>query len=337
MNWNSGFSAIYELHKVDPISWMDVGQYNLIGGSVSKSPTGLMESADITMTETPGECWLRVYLKAKQGADGERVALFTGLASAPQKTLDGNKVTHRVQCYSTLKPVDDMLTPRGYFVAAGVNGAQAAAELLQAGPAPVIYRSPSPTLKEAIVSEDKDTYLAIAQKIVDAIGWRIRIDGTGAISIEPKPTREAARFDVYENDSIEVNITDTNDWFSAPNCIRVVNGKDCIEVRDQDPSGDLSTFARQRNRGGTGEIWKQESASSLGEDETLQMYAERRLKELQSPARKISYSRRYRPEVTVGDKVRLHLPGYGIDDVFTVSSQKIELGYNARVTEEVSQ
>ena len=210
-------------------------------------------------------------------------------------------------------------------------------ELLKAGPAPVTYKSPSPTLQEAIVSEDKDTYLAIAQKIVDAIGWRIRIDGTGAISIEPKPAREAARFDVYENDSIEVNITDTNDWFSAPNCIRVVNGKDCIEVRDQDPSGDLSTFARQRNRGGTGEIWKQESASSLGEDETLQMYAERRLKELQSPARKISYSRRYRPEVTVGDKVRLHLPGYDIDDVFAISSQKIELGYNARVTEEVSQ
>ena len=146
-----------------------------------------------------------------------------------------------------------------------------------------------------------------------------------------------AAFDVYENDSIEVNITDTNDWFSAPNCIRVVNGKDCIEVRDDSLTSNLSTRSRRANRGGTGEIWKQESASSLGEDETLQMYAERRLKELQSPARKISYSRRYRPEVTVGDKVRLHLPGYDIDDVFTVTSQKITLGYNARVTEEVSQ
>lgn len=336
MNWNSGFSAIYELHRVDPVSWQDAGAFDLTAGNISRSPTGLMESADITMTQTPGECWLRVYLKARQGESGAREALFTGLASAPQRTLDGNKVTYKTECYSVLKPVEDMLTPRGFFIAAGAPGAQAAAELLRMGPAPVAYDTPSPALKEPIVSEDKDTYLAIAQKIVDAIGWRIRISGRGEIEIIPKANEEAARFDERENDSIEVNITDTNNWYSAPNCIRVVNGSDCIELKDDDASGDLSTASRRANRGGTGEIWVQESASSLGEDETLRMYAERRLKELQSPARKISYARRFRPDVTVGDKVRLHLPGHGIDDVFTITSQKITLGYNARVSEEVS-
>jgi hypothetical protein len=34
--------------------------------------------------------------------------------------------------------------------------------------------------------------------------------------------------------------------------------------------------------------------------------------------------------------VRLHLPGHGIDGVFTVSSQKITLGYAASVSEEVT-
>ena len=336
MNWNNGFSAIYELHRVDPVSWQDAGQYDFIAGNISKSPTGLMESADITMTESPGECWLRVYLKARQGESGAMEPLFTGLASAPQRTLDGNKVTHKVACYSVLKPIEDMLTPRGFFIAAGVPGAQAAAELLQMGPAPVTYDTPSPALTEAIVSEDKDTYLAIAQKIIDAIGWRIRINGRGEISIEPKPTEEAARFDEHENDSIEVSIPDTNDWYSAPNGIRVVSGQECVELRDDDATSELSTVSRAELRGGTGEIWKQESVSSLGDDETLQMYAERKLRELQSPARKISYARRFRPDVTVGDKVRLHLPGHGIDDVFTVTSQKTTLGYNARVTEEVS-
>jgi hypothetical protein len=38
----------------------------------------------------------------------------------------------------------------------------------------------------------------------------------------------------------------------------------------------------------------------------------------------------------VGDKVRLHLPGHGIDDVFTVSSQKVQLGYGAKVSEGVT-
>ena len=336
MNWNTGFTSIYELKRVDPVSWHDAGSFELLTGDINRSGSGLMQSAGITMTENPGECWLRVYLKARQGEMGARVALFTGLASAPSRTLNGNSETYKVDCYSVLKPVDDILTPRGFFIAAGVPGAEAAAELLSVGPAPVTYDSMSPVLKEPIVSEDKDSYLSIAQKIIEAIGWRLMIDGDGSVSITRKPTEEAVRFDEHDNDSIEVAITDTNDWFSTPNCIRVISGEDCVELRDNDPDDELSTVSRQANRGGNGEIWAQESANSLGEEETLQMYAERRLKELQSPARKISYSRRFHPDATVGDKVRLHLPGHGIDDVFTITSQKIALGYGARTSEEVS-
>ncbi len=336
MNWNTGFTSIYELRRVDPVSWQDAGSYDLTAGNISRSNSGLMESADFTMTESPGECWLRVYLKARQGETGDRVALFTGLASSPTRTLNGNAVTYKVDCFSVLKPVDDILTPRGFFIAAGVPGAQAAAELLQVGPAPVTYNSMSPALTEPIVSEDKDSYLTIAQKVLEVIGWRLRIDGRGTIEIIPKATIESVRFDEHENDSIEVNITDTNDWFSTPNCIRVISGDECVEIRDTNVDDKLSVNSRRANRGGSGEIWVQESANSLGENETLQAYAERRLKELQSPARRVSYSRRYHPDVTVSDKVRLHLPGHGIDDVFTIISQKIALGYNAKVDEEVS-
>lgn len=336
MNWNHGFSALYELYRVNPVSWNDAGSFDIVAGSISKSEGGLIESADLTMTESPGECWLRVYLKARQGESGERVALFTGLASAPQRTLNGNHVTYKAACYSVLKPVEDILTPRGFFVAAGSSGAQAAAELLSIGPAPVSYETPSPALTEPIISEDRDTYLSMAQKILDAIGWRIRISGRGEVEILPKAESESAQFDESENDSIEVAITDTNDWYSAPNCLRVVSGEDCVEVRDDDPTSALSTTSRGLARGGSGEIWAQESVSTLGENETLQAFAERRLKELQGPARKVGYSRRYRPEVTIGDKVRLHLPGHGIDGLFTVTSQRITLGYGARVAEEVS-
>ena len=336
MNWNTGYTAMYSLQRVDPISWQDVGPYDLISGGISKSTSKLVESADFTMSETPGECWLRCYLRAKQGEDGARVALFTGLASAPQRSLAGNNVTYKVECYSVLKPIDDILVPRGFFIASGAQGERVAAELLQHGPAPVTYDTPSPTLTEPIIAEDSDTYLSIALKILDVIGWRIRISGRGEIDIIPKPDEESARFDEHENDCIEVNITDTNNWFSAPNCIRAAMKDSYVEVKDTDPASDLSTVSRQANRGGSGEIWTQMSVSSLGEGDTLRMYAERKLKELQSPARKISYTRRFHPDVTVSDKVRLHLPGHGIDDVFTVTSQRITLGYSARVAEEVN-
>jgi len=336
MDWNKGFSALYELRKVDPVSWEDAGSFDLTAGTISRSAGGLIESADLTMTQSPGECWLRVYLKAKQAETGARVALFTGLSSAPTRNLNGNSVTFKVACYSVLKPVEDTLTPRGFFVAAGVQGAQAAADLLSIGPAPVTYAQASPALTESIVSEDKDTYLTMAQKILDAIGWRIRISGRGEVEIIPKAAEESARFDEHENDCIEVSITDTNDWYSAPNCLRVTSGTDAVEVRDDDPESTLSTASRKVARGGSGEIWAQESVSTLGENESLQGYAERRLKELQGPARKVGYSRRFRPDVTIGDKVRLHLPGHGIEGVYTVTSQRVTLGYGARVSEEVS-
>ena len=315
---------------------MDTGSLLLIGGSISRSGTGLMESADLTLPESTGECFLRVYLKARQGEDGERVPLFTGLASAPQRTLNGKNVRYKTACYSVLKPVDDILVPRGYFVAAGTKGADAAAELLGNGPAPIVYDDTSPALTETIVAEDKDSCLSVAQKVLDAIGWRIRIDGSGTVQIVPKAEEVSAQFDDQENDSIEVSLTDTYDWYAAPNCLRVTSGKECTEVRDDDPDSPLSTVSRQAMRGGTGEIWSTESVSALGDSDTLQSYAERRLKELQGPARTICYNRRFRPDVTIGDKVRLHLPGHGIDDVFTVTSQKIQLGYGAKVSEEVT-
>ena len=336
MNWNTGFTALYEVQRVNPISWRDVGSLDLISGNISRSKGGLIESADLTMTESPGECWVRVYLKAKQGSSGARVALFTGLASAPQRSLNGNNITHKVECYSVLKPIDDVLLPRGYFAQAGAPAAQAAAELLSIGPAPVRYDQMSPSLGTSIVAEDKDSYLSLAQKIVNAIGWSISITGNGEIEITEKPDRVSATFDEHENDCIEVSITDKNDWYSVPNCLRVTFGSDCVVVRDTNISSNLSIPSRQSMRGGTGEIWKQESLSSLADNDTLQGYAERRLKELQAPARKISYSRRFHPDVGIGDKIRLHLPGRGIDDVFVVDSQKITLGYNAKVSEEVS-
>ena len=65
MDWRGGFSAQYELKRVDPVSFNDMGSLDFISGTIDKTDTGLMESADLQMTENPGECWVRVYLKAR--------------------------------------------------------------------------------------------------------------------------------------------------------------------------------------------------------------------------------------------------------------------------------
>lgn len=335
MNWNNGFSALYEIKTVDPVSWMDSGSLDLTDGTVSKSDSALIESAHLNMTERVRECWVRVYLKARQTGTSARVPVFTGLAVAPERDLDGRRESYPTECYSVLKPAADTLTPRGYYVPAGVIGSELAAKLLGVGPAPVEYDDGSPALLEPIVTEDSDTNLSVASKVLDAVGWRIRIEGDGRIRLCPEAREPTARYDAFDADAIEPKIIDADDWFDCPNCIRVVSGDKCVEIRDDDPDSPLSTVSRQKNRGGSGEIWVQESASTIGSDESLAGYALRKLKEAQAHAREIKYSRRYNQDLTIGDIVTLHYPGQGIDGDFRITSQTITLGYAARTEERV--
>ena len=54
MDWRGGFSALYELKKVDPMSFNDMGSFDFVSGTIDKTDSGLMESADLAMTENPG-------------------------------------------------------------------------------------------------------------------------------------------------------------------------------------------------------------------------------------------------------------------------------------------
>lgn len=335
MDWRGGFSAQYELKRVDPVSFNDMGSLDFISGTIDKTDTGLMESADLQMTENPGECWVRVYLKARQEQSGARVPLFTGLASAPERTLDGVRITYEVECYSVLKPIEDILVARGYYAPAGADAAGLVADLLSVGPAPVVVDGDGPSLEEAIVAEDDQSVMDVVWMILNAIGWRLRIEGNGTIHVCAPSTEPVAIFDTEDNDVVEVSMTDSQDWFSVPNCIRVTSGDRYVEIIDDDPESAVSTVARQATRGGNGQVWMNDSASSIGSNESLGEYAMRILKANQSPARTIKYSRRFLPDVVVTDMVGLHLPGVGIDGRFRITSQTIELGYGCRTSEEV--
>ena len=334
MDWNKGYSALYEVMTVDPVSWADTGSLRITGGHISRSGAGLIESGELEMTEDPGECLIRIYLKARQGNDGAREAIFTGLTSSPQRKLDGNRESFPVEIYSVLKMVDDVLVKRGYYAPAGADGAKLAADLLRIGPAPVRIEGESPMLMDPIIAEDSDTYLTMAQEILTAIGWRIRISGDGSITICPETNEISAVFDTYENDSVEMKITDEKDWYGIPNCYRVISGDVCAEAKD-DGTGELSIGSRKANRGGTGEIWEFENAATIGSHESISEYTIRRLKEAQKPARRITYIRRFRPNITAGDMVRLNFPRQKINGDFRVKTQKIMLGHAARTEEEV--
>ena len=331
MDWNKGYSARYDLRRVDPRTMADAEELRFTGGSIDRTDDDLMESADLDMTETPAgtECWVRIYLEARQDGVPTRSALFTGLTSAPVRNITGNRESWRVECYSVLKPAEDMLLEPGWYAPSGVEGAQLASELLGCGPAPVERETGSPALREYLVAESGETRLSMARKIIEAIGWRLRIGGSGTIRIEPRPTDPIRAFG-QENDVVELSVSDEQDWFGCPNCLRVVSGNVYAVARDDDPASALSTVNRGR------EVWAYESRVELSDGESLAAYARRRLCELQKPARIISYTRRFDPDVRVGDLVEVRYPEEGIDGVFRVTTQSVKLGHNGATKEEAA-
>lgn len=333
MNWNKGFSAKYYATFVDTTTWRDTDKFDITGGSIKRSDSGLMQSADIECVNysEERERWVRVYMDSRQDGESSHEPIFTGLAINPQRDIDGNLVNNSLECYSVLKAADDVLLPIGYYVLAGTDGGRIIKELLKATPAPVEVDENAPLLAQSIIAEDGETHLSMAQKVLNAINWRIRILGDGTIRVCKPASELSATFDPLNNDCIKPQIKAANDWYSCPNVFRAVTGDTSAVARDDSEDSPLSTVNRGR------EVWAQELNCTLNSGETLAEYALRRLKEKQQHYIETSYERRFHPDVHPTDAIALHYPAQKIDGIFYVSSQTISLSYGAETNEEVIQ
>lgn len=322
MDWRAGFTAEYHLFIVNPDTWEDEREIPMKSGSISRSLDGnLAESATLELTEDIRESWIRAYLVARQDGAVERFPLFTGLTSIPKRDIDGLRETYSVDCYSVLKPASDKMTQLGEYVLAGTQAAKKAAEYLKKTGIRAVYSGNSPSLADSIVAESGETYLTMALKLIDAIGWHLRISGSGEVSIEPYTDDIRASFSGLDADVIEPSVSDSQDWYSCPNVLRVVGSSHSVTVRDD---------AAVRSRGR--EIWAEESVTET-QSESLTDYARRRLSELQQATKTIEYTRRFSPDVRPGDLVRVSYPGVGIDGKYRVISQDIDMSYGCRTGE----
>lgn len=328
MDWTQGFSATYYGCYVDPASWRDLKRFEIVSGNIDKTDEELRQSASITLTdyEQGVEKWVRIYLDTKQDGGGAHIPLFTGLAVTPDRNIIGYHNEYTLDCYSVLKPAQDILLERGWYAPAESQSGLIINELLS-GFAPVNVADNSPLLSQAIIAEDGESNLSMVNKILLAINWRIKIDGNGTINVLPKPIEVSAKLDPYTNDIIEPEITYTHDWFECPNCFRAVSDDLTAIAKDESLTSPLSIPNRGR------EVWMEETSCDLSDNESIAEYALRRLKEEQTVFATVSYNRRFDPNINIGDLINLHYTAQSIDGIYTVTSQSIELGFGARVTE----
>ena len=338
MDWRKGFSSRYYITIVDRDTWKDIKRLEITGGSIKRSSADLRHSADLNVVNynETGEQIIRVWLDAKQNDDSTHTPLFTGYATSPGRDINGMLVTNQLQCYSVLKAAEDVRLPRGWYAPAEVSAIWQITELLKVTKAPVriLGNTSDPSkinLKRAIVAEQNETNLSMIELLLQTINWRMTLTGLGEIVLDNYPKEATVVFDSREHDVLEPSLSDDYDWFDCPNVFRAVMDGDYSEARDEDPKSPLSIQNRGR------EVWAEETSCNLNENDTLAEYARRRLKELQQVGRVVSYDRRFRPDLTVTDLVRLNYPAQKITGTFVITSQGIGLGFGAKTSEEVMQ
>lgn len=330
MDWNKGFSALYYASIVDSKTWRSIKRFEITGGSINTKISGLRQSADLLCKKyNLGEIWVRIHMVVRQGDTSLNIPMFTGLSSCPEDSIDGFRITNKVELYSVLKPCDDVLLPRGWYVPAGAIGAEAIKKLLSVSPAPIVIDDESPVLRQTIIAERGETHLSMTEEILTAINWRLRIEGDGTIHICKKSAEPVTSFDAIKNDVIEPKMSKTYDWYSCPNVFRAVMDEISAVVKDESPDNFLSTINRDR------EIWMEETSCNLSDGESLMDYAKRRLKEEQMVGTIVSYDRRFMPGVMATDVVKLNYPAQNITGNYLITSQTIQIGHGARTSEEV--
>lgn len=332
MDWSKGLSASYNAYIVDPITWRDTDEIEIISGSISKSEDDLRESANISVSnyESDTEQWIRIYLNARQLYDSERCPIFTGLISSPSKDIDGNVQTNSLNCYSVLKPASDILLPKGYYVSYGTDVGYILRSLLSiVRGTPIDTEGVSRMLSQTIIAENNETHLSMANKILYFMNLRMYISGDGSIIISEADSSPAAYFDANEFDSLETKLNIENNWFDCPNVFRAIEGDFSAVAIDDDPDSPLSVENRGR------EIWMEETNCNFDIGESLAQYAERRLREEQQVLVTVSYSRRFEPNVNVSDIISLMYPDRGLNGNYYIASQNITLGYSPTVSEVV--
>lgn len=331
MDWSKGYSSATYLAVIDPVTWREIDRIEILDGSITKKDSDLMESASATCRDAyqNKEQWVRFVMDVRQNGSSAHVALFTGLATSPDRTINGKFKTDEVECYSVLKPADDIMLPTGYYAPVGFPVPDLVEQLLETIPAPIVKSTKTVSLSSSIVAERKETNLSMAQKVLKAVNWHLRIEGDGTVNIEPVSRKVVAEFNSIDADCIEKVVKMSYDWYSCPNVFRATQGNVSAVARDTDPDSLFSTRSRKR------EIWMADDNCKLGDGESVAEYAARRLEEEQAAVYKMEYTRRFHPDVLIGDRVRINYPDYDMTGIFKVVKQSIDLGFGARTKEEV--
>ena len=341
IDWLSSMQQSFEYYTVDPSTWKDVKRIeNVLSCTIDRdSEVATLGSANISLAETIGESYIRVYLVVNQNGNTYKEPLGTFLVQTPTWKFNGKTRDISIDAYTPLLELKENLPPIGYSLLKDENIMNAAYRLCRERVrAPVVEEACSMTLHDDFVANTDDTWLTFLTDLVANAKYTFGLDELGRVIF--LPIQDAASLQpvwTYTDDNSSILYPDINldrDLYGIPNVVEVVysSGNDTYHARvvNDDPNSPISTVRRGR------EIVHRVTNPDLYGDPTenqTQEYAERLLRKLSTLECAVTYSHGYCP-VRLNDCVRLNYTRSGITDIKAkVISQSINCSAGCKVTE----
>lgn len=350
-DWRSSMQQTYEYYMVDPGTWKETRLLDTVKScSITRdSEAETLGSATIDLTESLGECYIRVYLVTVQNGVKEKFALGTFLLQTPSSTFNGKVRDVSVDAYTPLLELKENPPPLGYSVLKDANVMSTAYLLCRENArAPVVETSCTDTLYYNFIANTSDTWLTFIKDLISNAKYGFDLDEMGRILFAPKQdTASMQPVWTYTDDNSSIlypELTMDHDLYKVPNAVEVIytNGFYNEETQTTEYSlkvtnDDVNSPTSIQNRGR--EIKHREVNPNIaGEGKVVtkavvENYATTLLRSLSSIEYTVTYTHGYCP-VRVGDCIRLNYERAGLVNVKAkVISQNIRCTPGCPVTE----
>lgn len=340
-NWLSTMQQTFEYYTVDPKTWKDAKKINTILSTTINRDlyTETLGSASITITESLGECYIRVYLVTIQNGIKERYPLGTFLVQTPSYSFDGKITNVTMDAYTPLLELKENLPPLGYAIPKGKNILESAYDIVREhARAPVVRTEKSDTLYENFVSNVSDTWMSFVTDLTANAKCSLYLDEMGRILFSPEQNTSTLQpvwtYDDSNSSILYPTLDIDHDMYGIPNVVEVIYSSGSTYFYGRAVNEDETSPISIPNRGR--EITHRVTNPDLmgnPSQEQVQDYAERLLREMSSLEYTITYTHAYCP-VRIGDCIRLNYSRAGMVGIKAkVISQSIRCEPGCPVTE----
>lgn len=332
VDWTSSMQQTFEYYIVDPGTWKDVKKIDtVISSTISRdSEAGTLGSASITMTESLGECYVRVYLITIQNGKREKHPLGTYMIQTPGYSFDGKIKNITMDAYTPLIELKEKQPPLGYSILKDENIMDRVYAIMREEMrAPVIKSDSDKTLYYNFVANLDDTWMTFITDLLSNVNMKVELDEIGRVLFAPEQDLKCMQpvwtFDASNSSILYANFDIEHDLYGIPNEVEVIysNGKESISVKavNDDPNSPVSTVSRGRRI--TYRITDPDVMGNPSEEQ-MKEYANNVLKSSSSIEYSVSFKHGYCP-VRVGDCIRLNYEAAGLKNVKAkIISQSIE-------------